>query len=348
MTMMLPISQSLNAARRLSGNAPMPETAFSFVERSRRNSLSPADESTSSVAADVLALSRELDDVRLQHAKLQQAIYEAAQIQRRLCAPRELVWGEFEIAGESFAVRHLSGDFFKVMELDAVLGVALGDIAGKGLSAGIWQAHMMDLIQRCARAHRHPADAVAAINRELCRDQNEPPITALFFAHLDPLRNELVYCSAGLPAPLLLRRDKSVDRLEAGGPMLGALQDASYEVGTVQLHPGDMLLAYSDGLTECRDAQDQEFEMARLTAAAKNSVGTSANQVLFATLGTVLDFANGCTPGDDLTLLVIRRSESSLEDSLLDDNDFLTPRHDLPTAARPGSMAGGPKAIFNS
>src|ERR1700756_454095 len=67
------------------------------------------------------SLRDELDSVRREHARLQQAIYEAAQIQRRLCAPRELVWGEFEIAGEIFPVRHLSGGFFKVMELDSAL-----------------------------------------------------------------------------------------------------------------------------------------------------------------------------------------------------------------------------------
>ena len=210
--------------------------------------------------------------MRREYAKLQQAIYEAAQVQRKLCSPRELVWGEYEIAGEIFAVRHLTGDFFKVMQLDGALGLALGDIAGKGLSAGIWQAHLMDLLQRCSRTHLHPADAVAAVNRELCLDQSEPPITALFFARLDPERNEVVYCNAGLPPPLVLRHNKSVERLEEGGPMLGALQEATYNSGSVRLDPGDMLLAYSDGLTECRNPQDEEFETGRLSAAAKRSV----------------------------------------------------------------------------
>ena len=72
---------------------------------------------------------QQLDGVRREQAKLQQAVYEAAQIQRNLCAPRELVWGDYEIAGEIFPVRHLSGDFFKVMELDSVLGLTVGDIA---------------------------------------------------------------------------------------------------------------------------------------------------------------------------------------------------------------------------
>src|SRR6266478_952320 len=126
-----------------------------------------------SLTAGVQSVKEELVAVRREQAKLQQAIYEAAQVQRRLCAPRELVWGEFEIAGEIFPVRHLSGDFFKVMQLDSALGLAVGDIAGKGLSAGIWQTHLMGLIRRSAQRHSDPAAAVAEVNAELCQDQDE-------------------------------------------------------------------------------------------------------------------------------------------------------------------------------
>jgi serine phosphatase RsbU (regulator of sigma subunit) len=277
-----------------------------------------------SLAAGIQSVKQELDAVRREQAKLQQAIYEAAQVQRRLCAPRELIWGEFEIAGEIFPVRHLSGDFFKVMELDSVLGLTVGDIAGKGLSAGIWQAHLMGLVQRCARKHSDPAAAVAEVNRELCQDNGEPPLTALFFARLDPERSELVYCSAGLPAPLLLRHKKSVERLEKGGPMLGAVPEAAYESGSVRLDPGDMVLAYSDGVTECRNSQGEEFEMERLSTAANAVSGASANQALFSTLGAVLDFADACSPEDDLTLLVIRRREGTMTDQPLSGSKFFS------------------------
>jgi len=289
-----------------------------------------------SLTAGVQLVKQELDAARREQAKLQQAIYEAAQIQRKLCAPRELVWGEFEIAGEIFPVRHLSGDFFKVMELDSALGLTLGDIAGKGLSAGIWQAHLMGLIRRSARSQSDPAAAVAEVNRELCQDQGEPPITALFFARLDPQQNELVYCNAGLPAPLLLRHNKSVERLEKGGPMLGALQEAAYDTGSVRLNPGDMLLAYSDGVTECRNSEDEEFEMGRLSAAANAVGGASANQVLFSTLGAVLDFADACSPEDDLTLLVIRRREGTMiERPPSHSKDFLAPHRGPTSVLRP-------------
>ena len=292
-----------------------------------------------SPTSDIQSVKQQLDAVRREQAKLQQAIYEAAQIQRKLCAPRELVWGEFEIAGEIFPVRHLSGDFFKVMESDSALGLTVGDIAGKGLSAGIWQAHLMGLIRRCARTHSDPAAAVAQVNAELCQDQNEPPIAALFFARLNPQENELLYCNAGLPAPLLLRHNKTVERLEKGGPMLGALQEAAYSTGSVQLNPGDILLAYSDGVTECRNSQDEEFEMGRLSAAVRALGGTCANQVLFSTLGAVLDFADGCSPEDDLTLLVIRRRESIMtRPSPLRSKDFSASQRE------PTSVVGPKKA----
>jgi len=305
--MITPTAGIQNATGKVPRNRPAQQTRRSAEEHSHKRL--PAT-IANGPAESARSLKDELDSVRGEHAKLQQAIYEAAQVQRRLCAPREFVCSEFEIAGEIFPVRHLSGDFFKVMKLGPTLGLIVGDIAGKGLSAGIWQAHLMDLIQRCARTCLLPADAVAAVNRELCQDPNEPPIAALFFARLDLESGELVYCNAGLPPPLLLRRNKSVERLENGGPMLGALQKATYNSGSVCLNPGDLLLAYSDGLTECRNSQEEEFEMGRLSATAKAVGDATANQVLFSTLGAVLDFADACSPEDDLTLLVVRRREA--------------------------------------
>jgi sigma-B regulation protein RsbU (phosphoserine phosphatase) len=311
MNMMMSGIEIPNTARKVSGKRPRQIANRAVDGLADQQTLAAT---ASELAESTVALREELDSLRRDHSRLQQAVYEAAQIQRRLCAPRELVWGEFEVAGEIFPVRHLSGDFFKVTKLGSVLGLTVGDIAGKGLSAGIWQAHLMDLIQRCARTCARPADAVAAANRDLCRDQNEPPIAGLFFARLDPASGELEYCNAGLPPPLLLRRDRTIERLEEGGPMLGALQESTYKSGRVCLNPGDMLLAYSDGLTECRNSLEEEFEMERLAAAAKAISGGTANQVLFSTLGAVLDFADSCPPGDDLTLLVVRRREGFVGD----------------------------------
>lgn len=91
--------------------------------------------------------------------------------------------------------------------------------------------------------------------------------------------------------------------------MLGALQGAVYRCGKVRLDRGDTLIAYSDGVTECPNSQGEEFGMERLAAIASAVRGVSANQALFSTLATVLDFADARSASDDLTLLVVRRRE---------------------------------------
>jgi len=286
-------------------------------------------------APSLLSLREELDRERRDHGRLQQAIFEAAQIQRRLCAPRELDWGEYEIAGEIFPVRHLSGDFFKVMELGEVLAVAVGDIAGKGLTAGIWLTHLLSLLQRSAQNLVHPGLVMAEVNRALCEEQSEPPLTALFYGLIDPRTNELTYCNAGLPAPLLLRPGQGIEQLEVGGPMLGAIEKGTFDCGRLRMDSGDMLVAYSDGVTECRNSSEQEFETSRLAACARAAYGSCANPALFSMLGTVLDFAGSSAPGDDLTFLVVRRQAAQSAGAHLQELDLLAPRRKPALASRP-------------
>ena len=277
----------------------------------------------------------ELNSLRMEHAKLQQAVFEAAQVQRRLCLPREVTWGEFEIAGEIFPVRHLSGDFFKVMKFRSALGLALGDIAGKGLTAGIWQTHVMGLLHRAAHRNVNPGRALAEVNRNLCRDEEQPPLAALFFARINARTNELTYCNAGLPAPLLLRDNGTLERLEEGGPILGAVAEGIYRTGKVTLNSGDMFVGHSDGVTECQNSQDEEFDMPRLTEAAKAVAGTSATKALFSLLGTVLDFADSCSPGDDMTLLVLRRQAITKAQNRVAPSKVSAPVRRLGSASQP-------------
>src|SRR6266478_369826 len=281
----------------------------------------------------IRALEEELATLRREQSKLYRSIFEAAQVQRRLCAPRQFSSGDLEVAGEIFPVRHLSGDFFKVMELDSALGIVVGDIAGKGLSAGIWLPHLVSLIHRCARAHPDPADAIAEANRELCSGYGEPPLVALFFARIDLEDGEIVYCNAGLPSPLIFGRDNDVVRLDQGGPMLGAISNATFNTGTVALDQGCTLIACSDGVTECQNSQDEEFDLTRLSAAAQAARGRSVSQTLFSALGAVLDFADGCPLSDDLTLLVVRREEAmAMRDRSADRNSSAVMRGQAPAA----------------
>jgi phosphoserine phosphatase RsbU/P len=260
----------------------------------------------------IRALEDELAAMRREQSSIQRSFFEAAQIQRRLCAPRQFHSGEFEVAGEIFPVRHLSGDFFKVFELGSGLGIVVGDIAGKGLSAGIWMPHLVSLIHSCAKTYSNPAEALAAANRELCAGCGEPPLAAVFLAQLDRKTGEIAYCNAGLPSPLVLQRDNGVMYLEQGGPMLGATPAAAFHTGIGRMENGDTLIACSDGVTECENSREQEFALAGLSKAARAFGGGSASQTLFSTLGAVLDFADGRALRDDLTLLVAQRTAATI------------------------------------
>jgi serine phosphatase RsbU (regulator of sigma subunit) len=264
---------------------------------------------------EVRALKDELAVLRQEQAKLYRGIYEAAQVQRRLCAPRQFSSGEFEAAGEIFPVRYLSGDFFKVMDLGSSLGVVVGDIAGKGLSAGIWLPYLISLIHRCAQTCSDPAEAVAQANRELCAGYGEPPLVALLFARINLADGEIVYCNAGLPSPVILGHSLDVMYLDQGGPMLGAMSGASFVTGKATLETGDTLFACSDGVTECLNSRDEELQLTGFlqTARAVSAAARGASQTLFSTLGAVLDFADGCSLPDDLTLLVVQRHASAIE-----------------------------------
>jgi serine phosphatase RsbU (regulator of sigma subunit) len=242
------------------------------------------------------------------YADLNTALFDAAQVHRRLCAPRLVRHGDFEIASEIFAVRHLPGDFFTVEESSGSVVLALGDIGGKGLAAGMWTTHLVGLVGTHTAASPEPEVIVTGVNRDLCRMSSVVPLTSLFLAKLDPASGGLDYCSAGHPPTLLLRADGQLESLSGGGPLLGALPAASYARGRVKLHAGDVLLAYSDGLLESRNNADQEFGSERLEAQLRRARTASAETVLFSVLGAVQDFAAASPLADDMSLVVGGRS----------------------------------------
>src|SRR4029079_347650 len=132
------------------------------------------------------------------------------------------------------------------------------------------------------------------------------PLSSLFVARLDTLSGELDYCSAGHPPALLLRRDGILELLSDGGPVLGAVPDASFERGNAQLKSGDLLLACSDGILESFNEAEQEFGAMRLQTELRRAQGGSAESVLFSVLGAVQDFAAPRPLTDDMTLMVVK------------------------------------------
>jgi serine phosphatase RsbU (regulator of sigma subunit) len=254
-------------------------------------------------------LEDQLATLRREHDDLLRTMYEAAQVQRKLCGPRLLRRAPFEIASEIFPVRHLSGDFISVFELGPDLVFAIGDIAGKELSAGMWFTHVVGMVRLQIEALGDPAAALSAINRTLLLTHLGLPLTTVLVGRLNLQTGEVTYCSAGHPPALVFRNDGHVESLREGGPVLGVLAGACFANGQTALRPGDTLLGYSDGIAECQNEHGAEFGAERLAAAAQISRGSSASVTLFSVLGAAEDFAGSQSREDDMALIVVRRAD---------------------------------------
>jgi serine phosphatase RsbU (regulator of sigma subunit) len=252
-------------------------------------------------------LQEEMDLLVRERLNLHAQLFEAAQIQRKLSGPRALRSGSVEFASEVFAARYLSGDFTVLSQNGSRVLATLGDIAGKGFAAGMWFTNLAALLQCYGHPNSEPADIASEINRHLCCLRPTAPFVTAFIAQVECNAGKVAYANAGHFPPILLRADGRTELLETGGPLLGAVAGASFESGHAILDPGDTLLAYSDGVLECRNAASEEFGPDRLLAALQQAKQSSAKATLMTLLAVVQDFANGNPPSDDISLTVIQR-----------------------------------------
>src|SRR5215470_16217932 len=183
---------------------------------------------------------------------LYREVFDALQVPRRLSGPRRVRRGEYEIASEIFPVQFFSGDLVSVFDAADATFFAVGDIAGKGLTAAMWSTHVLGLIRTYSPALRLPGEVLKAINRDLYA-LGSVPLTTMFLARLDWKRGELDYSNAGHYVPLLHRANGMVEQLEIGGPVLSAVHDAHFETAQTKFSSGDVLVGYTDGLIECRN-----------------------------------------------------------------------------------------------
>jgi serine phosphatase RsbU (regulator of sigma subunit) len=252
-------------------------------------------------------LQDEMESLLREKLDLHSELFEAAQIQRKLSGPRELRHGSLQFASEVFAARFLSGDFTTFLKSGSKVLMAHGDIAGKGIAAGMWFTNLAGLLQRYGRPYSDPARIASEINRHLCYLRPVAPFTTAFLARIDCHLGELTYCNAGHFPPILLRADGRTELLERGGPLLGAIEGAKFELGKLILEPGDTLVAYSDGVLECHNTSEEEFGLDRILGVLRHADSSSAQATLMMLLATLQDFANGSPLCDDVSLTVIQR-----------------------------------------
>jgi sigma-B regulation protein RsbU (phosphoserine phosphatase) len=251
----------------------------------------------------------------VEKGRLDEELMMASAIQQALLPDRRRSGTFFEAVGSSVPSRTIGGDFFDYQDLGGLgFGFALGDVMGKGPPAALLTSLVQGVLAARASLPSAPDDVVASVNRILLARRLESRFVTMFLAVLAP-DGRLTYCNAGQNPPLLVT-PASVTRLETGGTIVGAFDDAVYERGQAQLAPGDTVVLFSDGVVEAEDGHGQQFGDERLLAAIRAAPGRlvsqalgeaeTADAVLDAVFGAVRAFTRGAPLRDDLTAVVVR------------------------------------------
>jgi len=246
--------------------------------------------SASTLPASDTARQDEVNSLLRERLDLHAELFEAAQIQRKLSGPRVLQCGDLQFASEVFAARRIPGDFAVLSRSDSMVFATLGDIAGKGFAAGMWFTNLAGLLQDHGRPVRGPEETASEINLHLYALRPVAPFVTAFIAQMDCALGLLTYCNAGHFPPILLSADGQTKLLATGGPLLGAIEQATFEAEKVRFSAGDVLVVYSDGVLECRGRSGEEFGMERLLHAVRESKQPTAHATLMTLLAIVQDF----------------------------------------------------------
>jgi len=280
---------------------------------------SVADRETLMSVAGQLALVIEnarLAERMVAEERLRRELALAAEVQRRLLPERPPEGLAVELAGFCQPARGVGGDYYDFIKFDNQrLGVAIADVAGKGIAAAL----LMSTVQATLRslsaggngqgsANGSLADMVATLNRLLCNSTRGANYVTFFYAQFDPATQRLAYVNAGHNPPFFFRANPSRDfrSLTSGGMFVGMFEHCGYEQEVVQMQPGDVLIAFTDGLSEALNEQDEEFDEERIKEALAATAHLSVNEIRDELVRRVKEWIASAPQHDDLTFIVMK------------------------------------------
>ena len=213
-----------------------------------------------------------------------------------------------ELDARSIPAKAVGGDYYDVFAIDEHRwGIAVGDVSGKGVPAALLMVMIRSLLRANATGCASSADVVGRVNRMIIPDLDPSMFVTLFYGIFDTSTRELVYTNAGHNYPLLISADTAeVTELETDDLIVGMFEDYEYRERSARLEHGDMLVMYTDGITEAQNDQDESFGDRRLLDTVCLSDSDHCADVVRKVFSSVFAFAGSRPPYDDMTLVVLR------------------------------------------
>jgi phosphoserine phosphatase RsbU/P len=264
------------------------------------------------LAIEVAELAHSLAAEAAQHERVNREIEIAREVQERLFPQQMPRLAGATVAGHCRPAQGVGGDYYDVFDLpDGRTGLAIGDVSGKGISAALLMASLRASLRGVTLdSPRDFANLMDKVNRLVFEASASNRYATFFFAAFDPATRKLDCVNAGHNPPILLRGgldgQTQVIRLEADGPVVGLLPLAPYTEQCVSMMPGDLLLLYTDGISEAMTHDDEEWGEERMIASAEKVKNSEAPEILQEIFKDADAFTAGAPQHDDMTLLVLK------------------------------------------
>jgi serine phosphatase RsbU (regulator of sigma subunit) len=213
----------------------------------------------------------------------------------------------FDIAATNVPAREVGGDFFDVFPAgDGKHALVIADVAGKGVPASLFMALSRTAVRIVSRHERSARRVLTSSNTIFIEDSGSASFVSVFYGVLDVNERVLSYVNAGHNPPLLLHPDGTMEDLAPTGPVVGLLDDPGYTDGEVRLFRGDVLVMFTDGVTEAINAREEMFGDERLMAVIRRTSGLPCTGIIAAIRQDVAAFCGNAPQFDDITLMVLK------------------------------------------
>lgn len=278
------------------------KNGLEFEEKDRRLLVIIASQS-----AQIIENSRLYEEEK-EYMILKEEMKLANRIQNNLLPDQNPIIDGYQVAALNIAAKEVGGDYYDFIELNnGNLGFCIGDITGKGMPAALLMANLQASLRSQALINHETRICVENINKLLYRNTESTKFATLFYGALNPEEHKVEYCNAGHDQPLIFQNGKLAAKLESTGLLLGVLDDVSYESATISLSLNDVLVIYSDGITEAMNDRLVEFGLDRTIDVIENNAAESATLILQNLYNAVRVHSDGHPQSDDITIMVIKR-----------------------------------------